>query len=73
MYKRTVTEPLAMQIELTERHSEAEITATDSPADSASPDALNKQSYRVSAEIAQEHPLNYQEEQHHRYRRVETV
>ena len=62
-----------MQMEPRERHGEAEITATEGPADAASADALNKQSYRVSAEIAQEHPLNYQEEQHHRYRRVETV
>lgn len=68
-----MTEPLAMQMELRERHSEAEITATEGPADSASADALNEQSYRVSAEIAQEHPLNHQEEQDYRYRRVETV
>ena len=68
-----MTEPLAMQMELRECDSEAEITATEGPADSASADALNKQSYRVSAEIAQEHPLNHQEEQNYRYCRVETV
>jgi hypothetical protein len=62
-----------MQMELRERHSEAEITATEGSADSASADALNKQSYRVSAEIAQERPLNHQEEQNYRYHRVETV
>jgi len=68
-----MTEPLPMQMEPRERHGEAEITATEGPADAASADALNKQSYRVSAEIAQEYPLNHQEGQDHHYRRVETA
>lgn len=38
-----------------ERYSEAEITTIKGPADSASPDALNKQNCRLSAEIAQKH------------------
>jgi len=62
-----------MQMEPRERHSDAEITATESPADAASANALNKQSYRASAEIAREHHLNHQEGQDHHYHRVETV
>lgn len=62
-----------MQMEPRERHREAEVTATEGPADTASADALNEQNYRVSAEIAQERPLNHQEGQGYYYRRVETV
>jgi hypothetical protein len=55
-----------MQMEPREPDGEAEITATEGPANT-------EQSYRVSAEIAQEQPLNHQEGQDHHYRRVETV
>jgi hypothetical protein len=62
-----------MQTDLSERHGEAEIIATEGPADAASADALNMQGSYVNAEIVQEHPNNLYVGQGHHYRRVETV